>query len=180
MNFIMRFDLYVLNACQQFSDWLTRTFGIGQANMKVAYGLLLALIAVWTVPILFLTRDWRVVIPSLGCALMIGFMLFVFFYLPNLKEDGTVRKNPYRHLGFRLMFWFFFLFDTMNESLPSLIFLGRLTGDMVISITATLLTLAFVYFISCSGLPPQKGRVRAWIEEHVPSLARPEVAPGPA
>jgi len=184
MNPIVMIDLMILGKCQDLSDWTTKTFGVGRAHIKYAWLLLSCAVLSWLLPPLLAWKWTPDYVTSFVCGIYFGSRYLRDFYLPNAdRPESDVRQNPARYFVFRMFWSVWVVLDFVSILIPEWSIFGTAKSDDVLMYSLSfgnLFLLLFMYFISCSGLPPQKGRVRAWIEEHVPSLAQPEVAPGQA
>jgi len=168
MNVIMWTDMWILGKCQRFSDWLTKTFGIANANMKVAYGFLTLTAFIWVgMGFILNPADVDKNIKDGVSGLFLAVMWFLLFYLPKQNGNGSARKSPQIYLFLRLACWAILLTNCLGKVLPKIIMNESPNGEDVCVVIVNFSTLLFAYFVSCSGLPRQKGRVFAWLSSFV-------------
>jgi hypothetical protein len=166
-DLIQAFDLWILDKFQRFSDLITKKTGIGNANYKIAYFLLTGFIVLGVFNMLIKSSISWIDILFITIYLLIGFIFY-----SDMKEDiasqkkfeKRIRKNPKKYLMYRMIIYIAFLGNIIRKIAnydPPLKYSGALKK---LDYIAFLCFLIFLYFLSCSGLPPQKGKIKNWIK----------------
>lgn len=161
-DLVLAFDLWILDKCQKFSDWITRKTGIGKANCKIAYiflSLFVTLITVATITSKKFSSE-KIVIP--GLAFLAG---MIYYYILKKTENADLsaetRKNPQSLIRNRIET----LIILLLCALLTPIFEKKLTAfQQILSISSYFSMIMCIYFFSVSGLPPEKGKIKNWIK----------------
>lgn len=172
MSVITKIDDFILSLFQRFSDWVTRTTGLGAANYKLAYILLssyvvLSLFAHVIAGLDFL-RLFNVII-----VLLVGIMYKKLFDRKERSEDELDESRVVQ--GFTLSnFWRIFrLFFLLYFPLLSILFLLNPPTEpleynhTVYHVSRYISQQSFgfaLYFFACHKLPPCRGKVKEWLE----------------
>ena len=169
MGIFWKFDAWLLAKCQAFSDWLTKTIGLQEANYKIANvcaGLAmigwLAAGIVFGGPFEFL--NYMTVFIGLGS----GAWTFVVYFAELAADNtGKVRKNPHFWESVRCIQLLISLgqFVVFFLAVSSAMIEGLLAvwHNSLCLLAGVVFTTCFIYFVSCSSLPPTTSKVAQWL-----------------
>jgi len=162
---IVRFDQWLIAKCQSCSDWLTKTIGLTEANYKIA-NMCAALCLACILLSSFLASSLFGGLVNALVGIVLGFYLFKIYFLELSKDDNAdVRKDTGRFIVLRIMVWIGFAFCLLFD-LMSFVAAGSQDEDFWRRIsfdTGLAFEVAFVYFVSCSRLPPTTSKVAQWL-----------------
>lgn len=170
---LVRFDEWLIDKCQRFSDWLTLKFGIGKANYKMA-NLCLTIYVVGAVFVSFINNFSFNFLSFFEIFLMLGFGLILRHRIEKAqkKEESAelsnpeiARKNPFLENARYERIINFLIFLVL-----SIVYVSVKTLDAkkeywtcIVYVFCLQMFPLYVYFLSCSSLPPGKSKVLEWL-----------------
>lgn len=164
MKLLYAFDEWLLDKFQRFSDAVSKKTGIGNLNYKIADSCISIYVILSLVNLIIFDfhfgRLFLIII-----ILYNGIILRGILIRESTKEneaqsqDGIARKRKDNLVTtVRILMLFVVLIVSIVNLLGEYSFFEKL-----LSVLAWQGLIFFYYFLACSGLPRQKGKIRQWV-----------------
>ena len=163
---IARFDQWLLVKCQAFSDWLTKTIGLQEANYKIANVCGAICLACMIVAGL-VVGEIIVLVFNTACGLFLAVLLFRIYFIELARDDNVkTRKDNNNFIVFRFLLWGQLLYFVLRDVLFPLSTWESKDECDQFNLWYNMsngFEIAFVYFVSCSRLPPTTSKAAQWL-----------------
>lgn len=164
MKYLLKFDGWLLDKFQRFSDFVSKKTGIGSVNYKIADCCLTLYVVMTLTHCIIEGFGGLKIILSLAC-LANGFIWRINLQR-NIEvesqlhagEEKARKPQNVNYIAIRVLSCCVFIISFVFQ-----FFLERKLFIKILDVASWFNFFLFAYFLSCSGLPRQKGKIRQWV-----------------
>ncbi|MFH0779289.1 MAG: hypothetical protein V1928_00340 [Parcubacteria group bacterium] len=167
MKYLYAFDAWLLDKFQRFSDFVSRKTGIGNVNYKIADGCMTVYIVLNGAFFVIMKEYdlWNLFVIVNVFLMCAWFRYRLMPYLKNNESSQSNEERADRPIIIQVVLFYFRIFSLsiMIEAFVLINLSDKIFALKLLTVVIVVSFFLFFYFVSCNGLPRQKGKIRQWV-----------------